>query len=746
MLGDSTHLERSFKRANAAAAGFNKSQTKTNKASKANQKVMRGVGSSVRLAGGAFLGGAGIVAGITSTLSKTAEFEKSLNTFQAVSKATSVQMKAIGAQAQQLGGDILLPGTSAKDAAEAMLELSKSGLSVTQVQKAVRSTLLLSAAAGVENARAAEIASNTLNAFNLDASKTPRVVDVLASAANASSIEIDDAALSFQQAGAIFSTFQGRTLGAEGAMKELAISVGLLGNAGIKGSDAGTSLKTALQRLASPVAKTKNLMRDLHLVTGGNEEAQRLFQLSIEGSSKKVRDLASNQLEKLQGSTKSGGDIAYDAAGRMRPFNEIIKNIAAATKGMTEEQKNWIVTQLGGSDASRALLILMRKQGTAYDTMSRAVNRSGSAADIAKAKQKGLAGAMDALKSAIETVQITLGTALAPALTKYLQSAARWVSDTNNQKTLMDSLRTTMASVGAVLRVIAAIFRGLSTVLGGNKNAVIFLIGAFVAFKALNMAATIAGMARNFGDDKGRCREQDVQPQHGRQGRIGRSGRSRRVRDHDDDSQADRARQETQGRRRDRLRRRRETRARQRSDREVRRQAQHRPGRSQAAPCDGGPVAAAGVVAERERRPADPPAPEPRRPRPPRVGWRDDWAGRPRERRCAARPGDDRARHDRGAEQGEETQHDPAPRTDQRQVGDNDAFTERSQRNKERTRGRGRARRRTLTGRPPSVDHTYRTEREGVAPGGDRPALLDRQPRRHNQTGGLNGIRSIPAR
>jgi hypothetical protein len=131
--------------------------------------------------------------------------------------------------------------------------------------------------------------------------------------------------------------------------------------------------------------------------------------------------------------------------------------------------------------------------------MSRAVNRSGSAADIAKAKQKGLAGAMDALKSAIETVQITLGTALAPALTKYLQSAARWVSDTNNQKTLMDSLRTTMASVGAVLRVIAAIFRGLSTVLGGNKNAVIFLIGAFVAFKALNMAATIAGMARNFG-------------------------------------------------------------------------------------------------------------------------------------------------------------------------------------------------------------------------------------------------------
>jgi TP901 family phage tail tape measure protein len=499
MLGDSTHLERSFKRANAAAAGFNKSQTKTNKASKANQKVMRGVGSSVRLAGGAFLGGAGIVAGITSTLSKTAEFEKSLNTFQAVSKATSVQMKAIGAQAQQLGGDILLPGTSAKDAAEAMLELSKSGLSVTQVQKAVRSTLLLSAAAGVENARAAEIASNTLNAFNLDASKTPRVVDVLASAANASSIEIDDAALSFQQAGAIFSTFQGRTLGAEGAMKELAISVGLLGNAGIKGSDAGTSLKTALQRLASPVAKTKNLMRDLHLVTGGNEEAQRLFQLSIEGSSKKVRDLASNQLEKLQGSTKSGGDIAYDAAGRMRPFNEIIKNIAAATKGMTEEQKNWIVTQLGGSDASRALLILMRKQGTAYDTMSRAVNRSGSAADIAKAKQKGLAGAMDALKSAIETVQITLGTALAPALTKYLQSAARWVSDTNNQKTLMDSLRTTMASVGAVLRVIAAIFRGLSTVLGGNKNAVIFLIGAFVAFKALNMAATIAGMARNFG-------------------------------------------------------------------------------------------------------------------------------------------------------------------------------------------------------------------------------------------------------
>src|SRR3954468_24682557 len=116
ILGDASSLVRSFNKAERSAAGFNRSMTKSGGATRKGQGAMRGLGSSVRLAGASFLGGAGLVAGNTSTLKKTAEFEKSLNTFQAVSHATGTEMKRVGAIAQQLGGDVTLPGTSAKDA------------------------------------------------------------------------------------------------------------------------------------------------------------------------------------------------------------------------------------------------------------------------------------------------------------------------------------------------------------------------------------------------------------------------------------------------------------------------------------------------------------------------------------------------------------------------------------------------------------------------------------------------------
>jgi TP901 family phage tail tape measure protein len=390
-------------------------------------------GSGVEKSGGKIAGALGVVAkgaglgaiavgGLAvAAISAAADYEQSMNKLQSVSGATGDQMKDLSKLAMKLGADAKLPGTSAKDAAQAMTEMTKAGLSLTDTMAGARSVLVLSAAAEIDNAKAAEIASNALNTFGLEGKDVTLVADQLANVANASSVEITDVADATKMAGAVFASFQGPVRGAKGAMTDLNVAIGILGNAGIKGSDAGTSLKQALLQLAAPAEKTKNLMRDLYLQTDGSAQAQRLFTMSIEGATKTIREKASAALEKLQGSTKGMGDIAYDAAGQMRSLPDIIDQVTRATKGMTQEQRNQAITQIFGADASRAVLVLMQQGPDAWDKMTAAVTKQGAAQDLAAAKMKGFKGAMEAFKSTLETLAITVGTMLLPAATKMMQ-------------------------------------------------------------------------------------------------------------------------------------------------------------------------------------------------------------------------------------------------------------------------------------------------------------------------------------
>lgn len=448
ILGDAGSLIREFRRAERSASGFNKSMTRSGTSSRKGQGAMRGLGSSVRLAGGAFLGGAGLVAGITSTLKKTAEFEKSLNTFQAVSGATAAQMTRVGAVAQKLGGDITLPATSAKDAALAMTELAKGGLTVRQAMAAAKGTLQLAAAGEVEVGEAATISAKALNAFGLSGDKAGLVADVLANAANASVGEISDFALGLQQSSA--------SANAAGlSIQDTTTALALLAQKGIAGSDAGTSFKTMLARLVPSTKKAHEAMKDL-------------------------------------------GVSWSDSQGNLLPLRAQVDQYQSALAKLTPVQRQQAINTIFGSDASRAANIILGSGVTQYDKMHAAISRQGAAAELAKAKNKGLAGAMDALKSAVETVQIMIGTVLAPALTKYLQASARWLGDSKNQKTILTVLKSTLAGIATVLNIIRTAFHALSVVVGGNKNAVKALIAALIVLKVTMLGLGIAGRIAAF--------------------------------------------------------------------------------------------------------------------------------------------------------------------------------------------------------------------------------------------------------
>jgi len=249
-------------------------------------------------------------------LAVATDYQSSLNMFQAVSGATGDQMAAIAAEAKRLGGDMSLPATSAGDAARAMTELAKAGLSVDNALKAGKGTLQLAAAGNLDEAQAAEIAANALNSFGLAGDKAAMVADLFAAAANKSSLEVTDVADGFKMASAVFAAFQGPVVGSEKALKDLTTAMALLGNVGIKGSEAGTSLKQMLLQLSGPSSTAKDAMAGLMYNAMGASGG--IAQLdTILGGKAKDRTDALKALAAANPDIAKMGDIAYDSAGKM---------------------------------------------------------------------------------------------------------------------------------------------------------------------------------------------------------------------------------------------------------------------------------------------------------------------------------------------------------------------------------------------------------------------------------------------
>ncbi|MFD8496344.1 phage tail tape measure protein [Amycolatopsis sp. NPDC059657] len=322
--------------------------------------VSKGLGTAIAV-------GTGIAAaGLKVVIDKGIEYQSNLNNLQAVTGATGAQMSQVATVAKALGADLSLPATSAADAASAMLELAKSGLSVDQAMTAAKGTLELAAAAQIDAARAAEIQGNALNAFGLSADQAGHVADVLANTANAASGEITDMAEALKQAGTVSHQFGI-------SIDETATALGLLANAGIRGSDAGTLLKTALTQLASPSKPAAAAMKDLGLK-------------------------------------------AFDASGKFVGLESVMSQLNAASGRMTDQQYAAATATLFGTDAVRLAGVAAQTSAADWDKMAASVSKAGGAQELAAAKTKGLGGAIEGFKSQLETVGLDIFDAISGPL------------------------------------------------------------------------------------------------------------------------------------------------------------------------------------------------------------------------------------------------------------------------------------------------------------------------------------------
>lgn len=345
-------------------------------------------------------------------------FTTELNTLQAVSGATADQLQRVRDAAMGLGNDATLADTSATDAAAAMTELAKGGFSVEQAMAAARGTLELAAAAQIDAASAATIQSQALQAFGLNADYAAKAADVLANGANASSAEIADIASGLQQAGAVANQFGV-------SIEDTVAGLGLLANAGIAGSDAGTLLKSAMLALTDTGKPAQAAMADLGLTV-------------------------------------------YDAQGNFVGLRSVFEQLQTASQNMTPEMYQAATATLFGSDAMRLAGVAAEQGVAGWDSMRSAIDRQGSAAEVAAAKTQGLPGALAAVQNSAEGL----------ALEVY---------------DLVDGPLEGLATKGA--QIINDVTPGIVSGMSAAGSAVGTAVGAFTDLPPVVQAATVALVA-----------------------------------------------------------------------------------------------------------------------------------------------------------------------------------------------------------------------------------------------------------
>lgn len=376
-----------------------------------------------------------IVALGAKSFSVFADFDATMRKVGVQTKQSGAGMKSMTDLAMKMGKDTSF---SAGEAADAMLELAKGGMTAAQIKGGVlQQTLTLAAAGGLGLGDAATYMTNSLNTFGLGAEDAATVAAALAGAANASTASVESLGMGLAQVGP----------GARNAGLSLNETVAVLAAfdaAGIKGADAGTSLKTMLTRLVPATDKAKSKMKELGL-----------------------------DFTKADGSFVSIANVAEQLHDKLGP--------------LSEEQRTQALATLFGSDATRAATVLMNEGGKGVNKYTKATEDLTAAQKLAKSNTQGAKGAIEAMQGSIETAEISLGQALSPTVTKVAKKIGALA---NKFSDLSPKTQETVLKIAALLAVLGP----LTIALGTLSTAIAALAANPIMLVVIALAALAIGL------------------------------------------------------------------------------------------------------------------------------------------------------------------------------------------------------------------------------------------------------------
>ncbi|MEE2040174.1 phage tail tape measure protein [Nocardiopsis sp. CT-R113] len=331
------------------------------------------------------------------TLKTAGDFEQQMNRVRAVTGATGGEFDSLTALAQELGATTQY---SASEAADAMGFLAMAGFDTDQIMSALPDTLNLAAAGAIDLGEAADIASNILTGYGFQAEELGRVNDILTETFTSSNVNMQMLGYSFKYIAPVANS-------AGLQFEEVAAAVGMLGNAGIQGEQAGTSLRGAISRLLKPTGAVADTLDDL-------------------------------------------GVSVSDSSGQMLGLADIFEQLETA--GATTSD---MITIFGLEAGPGMMALLDQGSGAMRDFTAELENSGGAAETIADIQMEGLNGAIREMKSAFEGLLLAVAdSGLLDAVTARVESLALVIQDLSETN---PELLNTAASVGMFLAALGPI-------------------------------------------------------------------------------------------------------------------------------------------------------------------------------------------------------------------------------------------------------------------------------------------------
>ncbi|MEH6891314.1 phage tail tape measure protein [Bacillus sp. JJ864] len=377
--------------------------------------------------------GTAVVAAAGASVAAAANFEQGMAKVKAIGGATGSEFERLKKTALDLGSSTSF---SATQAADGMALLAAAGFKTNDVIDSMPALLNLAAAANLDLATSADYLGSMMSGFGIKASDSGHAVDVLVRAMNDANTDLPDLAEAMKYVAPVAASLKI-------PFEDTAAAVALMSNAGIKGSQAGTTLRATLLSMANPVGQAAKAMEEL--------------------------------------------GISYkNSNGEMKPLPEILDHVKGKMSGLTDAQKTQYAAMLVGTEASSGFLTLLKEGGGALTNFSTNLkNSAGSAQEMANTMRDTLMGDLDNFTGALETVGIKLGTALLPAARELLKIGA-------NLANTIGELDPKMITAGLSAAGAAA---GVALLATGAMKAVTAIRAFSLALVANPATAWIAGIS-----------------------------------------------------------------------------------------------------------------------------------------------------------------------------------------------------------------------------------------------------------
>ena len=437
----------------ADTASYEAAMTRAGSTAKTVASGMENTGrKSALIASGMTAAGLAVAAFGVAAVKMAADFDQQMSTVQANTGATSAQMDQLRAAAIEAGASTVY---SASDSADAINDLGKAGMSVTDILTGgLSGALNLAASDGMAVGDAAEYMANALSMFHLKGSQASQVADTLAAGAGKAVGNVSDFGEALNNCGAQANSF-GMNI------QETTGVLALFAQNGTIGAEAGTQLNSMLMKLAAPSAEASNTMKEL-------------------------------------------GISAYDAQHHFVGMANFAGQLQKAEKNLTDEQRNQANATIFGSYAIKAANYLYEAGESGVNKWTKAVSESGYAAEQAAAKNNNLKGDLENLSGSMESLMISVGEGAQGPLRKMVQGLDTLVDafaglPSGAQQTIV--VMASLAGVFGAVHKAAGNLNGSTSTMANNiglaidpiqrvKTALASAQTAFQMFKTSSMSAS----------------------------------------------------------------------------------------------------------------------------------------------------------------------------------------------------------------------------------------------------------------